>query len=86
MIKNAKESLGRVFQTDAPMISNNYLKKQVSEGDAITKSYNVQKKKICELSGDSTQIQRESAADFAGARWGRRNSGRRLCCSESSSE
>ena len=45
MIKNAKEPLGIVFQADAPMISNSYLKKQVSKGDAITKNYNIQKRK-----------------------------------------
>ena len=45
MIKNVKEPLGIVFQADAPMISSSYLKKQVSDGDVITKNYNTLKRK-----------------------------------------
>jgi len=45
MIRNDKESLGIVFQADAPMISSSYLKKQVSDGDVIIKNYNTPKRK-----------------------------------------
>lgn len=45
MIRNGKESLGIVFQADAPMISSSYLKKQVSDRDVIIKNYDIPKRK-----------------------------------------